>query len=304
MKVRFGIFTDLHTEYIHDSVARVREFLDTCKREKVDFCIELGDFCPPGELNKEHKKQIFKLIKESKIPFYHALGNHDMDKTCKADVLNTIDLKNSYYSFDCGNLHFVVLDGCYFEKEGKEYSYELGNQKESGVKSIALLPHCELEWLKNDLAKTKFPSVFFSHHSLIESRASIANCEDFRNVVKQSPCGAILAICGHEHIDRLEQTDGFYYYCLNSMSYYWAGSKYEHETYGSDIEKSYPLLRKVFPYSKPLYAIIDINDNEITISGRNGEFVGVAPDRLGFQRNGLVDKITPNITDRKIKRQG
>ena len=53
----------------------------------------------------------------SKIPFYHALGNHDMDKACKADVLDTLDLKNSYYSFDCGNLHFVVLDGCYFEKD-------------------------------------------------------------------------------------------------------------------------------------------------------------------------------------------
>ena len=71
MKVRFGVIADLHTEYIHDGASRFKRFLDACITEKVDFGIQLGDFCPPGEKNAEQKKEIMSLLRGLSFPFYH-----------------------------------------------------------------------------------------------------------------------------------------------------------------------------------------------------------------------------------------
>ena len=57
MKVKFGVIADLHTEFIHDAPNRLEVFLGECEREACDFCIELGDFCPPGEIHKWEKKE-------------------------------------------------------------------------------------------------------------------------------------------------------------------------------------------------------------------------------------------------------
>ncbi|MBR3997985.1 MAG: hypothetical protein IKI93_06540, partial [Clostridia bacterium] len=66
MKVRFGVCADLHTEFIHDAPARVRAFLDAAEGAGCDFCVSLGDFCPPGERGSDaHKREILDRIAAS-----------------------------------------------------------------------------------------------------------------------------------------------------------------------------------------------------------------------------------------------
>ena len=108
----------------------------------------------------------------------------------------------------------------------------------------------------------------------------------------------MLAACGHEHVDRIEKKDGTYYLCINSMSYYWAGENFDHETYGEAIEREHPLLRCVFPYRDPLFAIVTISDEGIRIEGRESEIVGPMPSDLHFSKKGLVDPVTASIKDR------
>ena len=55
---------------------------------------------------------------------------------------------------------------------------------------------------------------------------TIKNAEEFREVVRKAPKGVLMAVCGHEHVDRLEKKEDVWYYCVNSMSYYWTGSRY------------------------------------------------------------------------------
>lgn len=301
MNVTFGVFADLHTEYIHDSAYRVDTFLNEC-RGKVDFCVELGDFCPPGERNLKDKQYILKKIALSGIPFYHVLGNHDMDKNCKADVLNNIGAADTHLSFDCGGVHFITLDACFYKFGDKYYPYDHGNYKNAPENVLLpVLPQSELDWLKKDLAKAKYPSVIFTHQSLIESRAGIKNAENFRMVAKNSPNGVVLAVCGHEHVDRLEKKDGTHYLCLNSMSYYWAGSKYKHDTYDKSITENHPYLESIFPYREPLYAVIQITDSAIYVNGTCSEFVGSSPNDISFTKPGLCDPITTSIINRKIE---
>lgn len=298
--MKFGVIADLHTEFIHDAPKRLEVFLGECEREACDFCIELGDFCPPGEIHKWEKKEIRSLLEEFDIPFYHVIGNHDTDDHKKETVVDHLGMPCSYYSFDFGGVHFAVLDACYFENEGKQISYDNGNYR--NVRGATpIIPESELEWLAYDLSKAKYPSVIFSHQSLVESRSSISNAEKLREVLAKAPMGVMLAICGHEHVDRLEKKDGIYYYCLNSASYYWAGSAYSHTTYGEKIEREYRHLRSVFPYSKPLFAIVEIDDEIINIRGREGNIVGATPRELGFKKAGLVDKVTASVKDRTIR---
>ena len=301
MNVRFGISADLHTEFIHDAAERMNIFLEECKSAECDFCIQLGDFCPPGEPNEKHKLKILELISQAPFPFYHVLGNHDLDENEKTGVLSFLGEKSAYYSFDSGGVHFIVLDACYYRDKENHHSYAYGNYKSAEVAEYtSVLPSDELDWLEKDLINAKYPSVLFSHQSLVESRTGIGNAQKLREILKKAPHGVIFAACGHEHVDRIEEKDGIYYFCVNSMSYYWAGSKFTHTTYGNEIESRYPKLRSVFPYREPIYAIVDIDDNRIEIMGKQSEIIGKSPADLQFCKPGLVDTITAGIKNKTI----
>lgn len=299
MRVRFGIMADAHIEFMHDGIERVRTFLDACLEEKCDFFVDLGDFLPPGKMNAAEKEEILRMLRDFPLPRYHVLGNHDTDENRKADVLAYLCAQNQPRSFDVGGVHFVLLDACFFRENGREIAYENGNYKHTAGE-VPILPKEELDFLKADLAAAKHPAVIFSHQSLIESRTGIKNPEALRSAIADAKNGVLLSVCGHEHVDRLEKRDGTYYLCLNSMSYYWAGERYDHETYGCAIEEKHPILRFVFPYRDPLFAIIEITDAGITIKGRSSEIVGKVPEDLAFKKKGLTDKITASIESRRL----
>ena len=297
MQVRFGIMADAHIDFMHDGEARVRSFLEACLDKKCDFCVDLGDFCPPGRRNAAAKARILSMLKSYPLPFYFVLGNHDMDENEKSAVRASLRCEDHPYSFDLGGVHFAFPDACYFREGEEEIGYAHGNYtKTSGV--VPILPRAELERLRADLSAAKYPAVLFSHQSLIESRTGIKNPEAFRDAIKEAKSDVLLCACGHEHVDRLEKKDGTYYLCLNSMSYYWAGEKFDHEAYGKEIEAAHPFLRYVFPYRDPLFAIVEISDDGIRIEGRESEIVGALPEKMHFSKSGLVDPITASIQDR------
>ena len=301
--MKFGIFADSHIDFIHDGLSRVEKFYAAANAQKVDFCIQLGDFCSPCEEKIEIKRKAVAMVAAQPRKTYHVLGNHDNDHNSKAEVLDFIGQKTAYGSFDVGGVHFIYLDANYYREGDAEISYSYGNYKGASAEAdLPILPCAELEWLRADLESAKYPSVIFSHQSLIESRAGIVNAEAFREVIRTAPRGVLMCICGHEHVDRIEEREGVIYYCLNSMSYYWAGSAYTHSPYGPEVDREFPLVKYVFPYKDPLFAIIEITDGEIKVVGRETEFVGIAPHEVNFQKKGLVDPVEAVIRDRLIIR--
>ena len=299
MKVRFGIMADAHVDFIHDGEKRVNTFLNACQENKCDFCIDLGDFCPPSNTNRKIKENILKTLKKYPIPFYYIIGNHDTDNNEKDTVRAYLKCTNQKKSFDFGGVHFMLVDACAYREGKQEFEYNNGNYKNT-CGEIPILTENELSFIKKDLNSTNYPTVVFSHQSLIESRTGIKNPEQLREIFKTAKNKVLLCICGHEHVDRLEQKDGVYYLCLNSMSYYYAGEQYTHNTYDESITKKYSVLKKVFPYKEPLFAIIEIDDNEIRVLGRESEIVGALPESLSFEKKGLVDPITATIKNRTL----
>ena len=87
---------------------------------------------------------------------------------------------------------------------------------------------------------------------------------------------------------------------VNSMSNHWLGSAHASlGKYDSETDEKYPDIRHVAPYSKPLYAIVELDENGARINGRGGEFVGPLPEELGYyEKRGkeLIEKGEPRAT--------
>lgn len=331
-KIKFGVFADLHVDIIHDGEKRVEAFIDACRRENVDFIIQLGDFCYPDSrncicapdkrpINIENalnyptyvdKDKIIGLFKNFEKPSYHAIGNHDCDMCSKREVLDNYGADyEPYYSFDMGGFHFVVLDPNYYIVDGKCHSFENGNYFDESYHAqpvLPIIPPEELAWLREDLASTEFPTVLFSHQGLSGKMPhDILNAEEVKAVLKSAPSGVVASFNGHAHIDYADCVDDIWFIDINSMSNQWLDEEFTcTERYTKEIDKKFPNIKYVAPYRDSIFAIVTMDENGISIKGRQSEFVGITPEEQGVYRPGACwDNTyhgrvfaTPSIEDR------
>ena len=79
------------------------------------------------------------------VPFFNVIGNHDMDLDGRSDETSSVTFKNqfgpTYYSFNRGKVHYIVLDNVFFVGTAKKY--------------IGYLTETQLRWLEQDLALIK-----------------------------------------------------------------------------------------------------------------------------------------------------
>lgn len=325
-EIKFGVFADLHVDIMHDTQKRLEDFLAACRKENVDFIMQLGDFCYPETrkclckpehrpINIENslnvktyadKDRIRELYKSFEKPSYHTIGNHDCDMCSKRDILSYYGADcEAYYSFDMGGFHFVVIDGNYY-KMGDEYiSYENGNYFDCPFEggSLPWLPPEELTWLTEDLHKTKCPTVLFSHQRLTAGYSSIRNADILRRIIREAPHGVVMALNGHEHIDEVQKVDDTWFYNVNSMSCYWVGPEFEvKERYDMEIDEKYPNIRYVIPYRDAVYSIVSLRQDGAEIKGVHSTVVGASPNELGSvkSRRSLREEITAASQNRYL----
>jgi len=271
-KLRIGIITDIHKDIIHDADERLGTFLDEMKKEKVDAILQMGDFCQPKPANKPFVDRFNAFP----APKFHVLGNHDMDGGFKREqVVAFFGMKSRYYSFDLGGFHFIILDA---------------NDKPDGWKggySHYLAPD-QVAWLEEDLDKTTLNTFVISHQSL-ERPACIDNQADVRAILEAAKTAdgkRKVAACfnGHWHIDHERVINGIPYVHINSASYYWVGSKFQHASLDPELAKKYPVVSSTSPYTKPLFTVLEIDPvaGKFTIRGAKSEWLGKSPQELNY----------------------
>lgn len=96
-----------------------------------------------------------KAVEATGIPFFQVLGNHDMDYNVRSDEASDNTFHEhfgpSWYSFNRGNAHYVVLDNVFYYANGYNY--------------IGYISEQQLKWLEQDLAHLKPGApVFVSMH--------------------------------------------------------------------------------------------------------------------------------------------
>ncbi len=83
-----------------------------------------------------------QILSNTGIPFYQALGNHDMKYYGRSNETAQSTFEKhfgpAYYSFNKGEIHYIVLNNVFYI--GRDYFY------------IGYLPEQQLEWLEKDLS--------------------------------------------------------------------------------------------------------------------------------------------------------
>lgn len=219
--LRVGLITDLHyadkapagTRYYRETLSKLAEASDKLGAEKPALVIELGDLIDAAndvEVELGYLKTINDQFQKLSDDRHYVLGNHCVDTLTKGEFLGAVGQAKSYYSFDRGGFHFVLLDAC-FKSDGQPY------QRKNFEWTDANIPAEELKWLASDLAATDKPTIVLAHQRLDNAgNHMVRNSAAVRDVLEKS--GKVTAVFqGHNHKNSYQQIGGIHYCTLVAM---------------------------------------------------------------------------------------
>ncbi|WP_411030139.1 metallophosphoesterase family protein [Spongiimicrobium sp. 3-5] len=294
----FGIIADVHKDLMPDADDRLQVFITEAISRNVDYIIQLGDFCMADSKNSN-----FMSIWETfKGPKYHVLGNHDMDKNSKTEMLQFWDMPKTFYSYDFNNFHFVVLDANFLYRDGKFIDYEKSNfYVDSNLRTF--IDNEQIAWLKEDLNGTKLPTVIFSHQSLWHYQWGVKNRLTIQKIMEEHKDKIICCMNGHNHIDFHHHQNGIDYIEINSASYQWMEDKYRNtERYPKAMYDEYKWLPNMATYKDPLYAFATIDPKgSMMIEGVKSQWTEPSPLDAGMPKNVYGNVYSAQISNYNLK---
>ncbi len=220
-KLRIGLVTDLHfadkspagTRHYRETLDKLEEAAIQFNQNKLDFVVELGDLIDAAasvDVERRYLKTINTQFSKICNDRHYVLGNHCVDTLTKDEFLGGVEKTKSYYSFDRGGYHFVVLDSC-FRSDGQPYGRRNFKWTDANV------PPAELDWLKADLQSNRSPVIVFAHQRLdVSNNHGVRNNAEVRKVLESA--GNVLAVFqGHSHQNDLKTIGGIHYCTLVAM---------------------------------------------------------------------------------------
>ncbi len=216
-----GIVTDLHyadkpaggSRHYRETPNKLAAAAQQFEQAKPEFIVELGDFVDAAEsVDRElgYLKTINKQFAAICKNRHYVLGNHCVHTLTKEEFLGGVEQKKSYYSFEAGTTHFVVLDSC-FRSDGVPYGRKNFQWTDPNIHAA------ELDWLKADLAATDKPTVVFAHQRLdVSNHYGVKNGAAVRQVLEQSEkVSAVFQ--GHSHKNDYNAINGIHYCTMVAM---------------------------------------------------------------------------------------
>ena len=219
--VRIGLVTDMHyankkpagSRYYRETLAKLEEAARQFQKEKPDHVVELGDFIDAAdsiETEKSYLKRINKDFAALPGKKHYVLGNHCVHTLTKDEFLEGVGQKKSYYSFDAGGFHFVILDAC-FRSDGKPYGRKNFQWTDPNI------PMDQVEWLQADLKKASGKTIVFIHQRLdVANNYGVKNAAQIRKVLEDSS-KVLVVFQGHSHKNDLKEINGIHYCVHRAM---------------------------------------------------------------------------------------
>jgi 3',5'-cyclic AMP phosphodiesterase CpdA len=219
--VVFGLITDLHHadkpsaggRYYRETLGKLAEAARQFEKARPAFVVELGDLIDAAdsvEAELGYLRRIDRDFSAIAPRRHYVLGNHCVSTLTKEEFLGGVGQGRSYYSFDEGGVHFVVLDAC-FRGDGAPYG------RKNFEWTDANIPAAEVEWLRGDLRATDRPVIVFAHQRLdVANHYGVRNAAEVRRVLEES--GRVRAVLqGHSHRNDYREIAGIHYVTLVAM---------------------------------------------------------------------------------------
>lgn len=219
--LRIGLVTDLHyadkpprgSRHYRETPDKLAEAAERFGKDKPEFVVELGDFIDAADsvdVELSYLKRINRDFEKICPQRHYVLGNHCVDTLTKDEFLGEVGQKKSYYSFDAGHAHFIVLDAC-FRSDGQSYGRKNFEWTDPNI------PAKELDWLKSDLQATSKPTIIFTHQRLdVTSHYSAKNAAAVRATLEASK-NVLAVFQGHSHKNDHQDIAGIHYCTLVAM---------------------------------------------------------------------------------------
>lgn len=179
---------------MNTSVPDTRKVIDQMGKNVPIHGICVGDIVWDNhELFKEYNKAVVQMG----IPFFQCLGNHDMDYRQGGDETSDKTFMEhygpTYYSFNRGKAHYIVLDDVRYL--GEERTYD------------GFVTQAQLDWMAKDLSHVaKDALIVIGVHIPIES--GVKNKADFYKVL--DGFNNVHIMSGHTHYNRNMITNGIF----------------------------------------------------------------------------------------------
>lgn len=165
------------------------------------------------------------------VQFFHTIGNHDHDM-CKDGDFNTVieyvkDIAPTYYSFNIGDVHYIVLDDILCTNVGGAASAKPERTYKSEVTDE------QLKWLAKDLSfVSKTTPVIVTSHAPVYAKETVTNVNNY--YLKNS--GTLISkfkgynvdfVTGHTHVlyNVDKSSEGIYEHNAGAVcaSWWWSG---------------------------------------------------------------------------------
>ncbi len=129
---KIGFITDIHGKKIGKNKTGLNKqasvtlsyFINKMNSDfRPAFIVQGGDLIEGNEGEKssfEDFKVLFDYFKNTNVPVYHVIGNHDTRGLSKENWLDFVGYEKSFYFFDYDDLRIVIMDGNEHEKAKTE----------------------------------------------------------------------------------------------------------------------------------------------------------------------------------------
>lgn len=193
-------YSNREVGYARDTVGAMLLNRDT---SDVEFLIFQGDVMGDDLSLFPRFKEI---IAQGGIPQYYVGGNHDIDFDATSDDDSFDTFRRvwgpEYYSFDVGNVHFVVLDNVRYPCNGVDDHAFCNPAAE--VTYNGVIAERQLEWLANNLSNVPEDKliVFNAHipfQSFVDADAQKHQTDNFSALVEILGDRPALGLAGHTH---------------------------------------------------------------------------------------------------------
>lgn len=139
------VYFDEEMDEVEKASTDVKELLKKHYNQLPAYGIVCGDIIGDIKRKPDFFAPMIEAVSHTEIPFFYAIGNHDMDLGGRTNESARTTYQShfgpTYYSFNRGKVHYVVLDDIFFI--GKSYLY------------VGYLTEKQFRWLEQDLKQVQ-----------------------------------------------------------------------------------------------------------------------------------------------------